>query len=353
MAATTAKPVKSAGKIPGSTLKIIAMVCMLIDHTAAVLFDRILISRGLLDAVNASDGGASFLSTGNTAVIYYADMIMRAIGRISFPIFCFLLIEGFMHTHDVKKYALNLGIFALVSEIPFDLAFAGKPFYLDYQNVFFTLFIGLVMMIFLQKIDSKAQKDAGAWQRANWKVSVGKLLVIVAACAVATLLKTDYSAMGILTIVLMYNMRKNKMYCIGIGCAVLTLLSLNEITCFLAMIPVHFYNGKRGLNLKYPFYAFYPVHLLVLFAIAAVLGVAGGGGVLKTDTPEGTLAARGLGPGGRPRTPRRTSRLTLRRAGGGSGVCAPIRRGNFLIYFLTSNGYPKSSSLRITSKFSG
>ena len=256
MAATTAKPVKSAGKIPGSTLKIIAMVCMLIDHTAAVLFDRILISRGLLDAVNASDGGASFLSTGNTAVIYYADMIMRAIGRISFPIFCFLLIEGFMHTHDVKKYALNLGIFALVSEIPFDLAFAGKPFYLDYQNVFFTLFIGLVMMIFLQKIDSK-------------------LLVIVAACAVATLLKTDYSAMGILTIVLMYNMRKNKMYCIGIGCAVLTLLSLNEITCFLAMIPVHFYNGKRGLNLKYPFYAFYPVHLLVLFAIAAVLGMAG------------------------------------------------------------------------------
>ena len=93
--------------------------------------------------------------------------------------------------------------------------------------------------------------------------------------AVATLLKTDYSAMGILTIVLMYNMRKNKMYCIGIGCAVLTLLSLNEITCFLAMIPVHFYNGKRGLNLKYPFYAFYPVHLLVLFAIAAVLGIAG------------------------------------------------------------------------------
>ena len=67
MAATTAKPVKSAGKIPGSTLKIIAMVCMLIDHTAAVLFDRILISRGLLDAVNASDGGASFLSTGNTS----------------------------------------------------------------------------------------------------------------------------------------------------------------------------------------------------------------------------------------------------------------------------------------------
>ncbi len=353
MAATTTKPVKSAGKIPGSTLKIIAMVCMLIDHTAAVLFDRILISRGLLNAVNASDGGASFLSTGNTAVIYYADMIMRAIGRISFPIFCFLLIEGFMHTHDVKKYALNLGIFALVSEIPFDLAFAGKPFYLNYQNVFFTLFIGLVMMIFLQKIDSKAQKDAGAWQRANWKVSVGKLLVIVAACAVATLLKTDYSAMGILTIVLMYNMRKNKMYCIGIGCAVLTLLSLNEITCFLAMIPVHFYNGKRGLNLKYPFYAFYPVHLLVLFAIAAVLGDGGGCGCLKNGHPECTCAAWDCALGHSPRRHRRTSGLTLRRAVGRSGFAAQIGVRFYLIYFLTSNGYPKSSSLRITSKFSG
>ena len=89
MAATTAKPVKSAGKIPGSTLKIIAMVCMLIDHTAAVLFDRILISRGLLDAVNASDGGASFLSTGNTAVIYYADMIMRRNRKDQFSDFLF------------------------------------------------------------------------------------------------------------------------------------------------------------------------------------------------------------------------------------------------------------------------
>ena len=273
--AASAKSGNNAGRIPGSTLKIIAMVCMLIDHTAAVLFDRILISRGLLDAVNSADGGASFLAAGNTAMIYYADMIMRAIGRISFPIFCFLLIEGFMHTHDVKKYALNLGVFALVSEVPFDLAFAGKPFYLGYQNVFFTLFIGLVMMVFLQKIDEKAHSEMGAWQGANWKVSVGKLLVIVAACALATLLKTDYSAMGILTIVLMYNLRKNKMYCIGIGCAVLTLLSLNELPCFLAMIPVHFYNGERGLNLKYPFYAFYPVHLLVLFAIAAALGMAG------------------------------------------------------------------------------
>lgn len=172
--------------------------------------------------------------------------------------------------------------------------------------------------------------------------------MIVAACTVATLLKTDYSAMGILTIVLMYNLRNNKMYCIGIGCAMLTLLSLNEITCFLAMIPVHFYNGKRGLNLKYPFYAFYPVHLLVLFAIAAVLGMAGLR-LFKNGHPEVHLR--------RPRTQSQTTQTHFRadiEAGGGrSGFAAQIGVRFYLIYFLTSNGYPKSSSLRITSKFSG
>ena len=241
----------------GSTLKLIAIITMLIDHIGAAVIARLLI---------AGQGSEMLYK------IYYA---MRAVGRVAFPIFCFLLVEGFFYTGSRKKYALRLFGFALLSEIPFDLAFSGKILEFGYQNVFFTLFIGLVMMIFLQKIDEKTHQDGTNWRGANWKVSIGKLLVIVAACTVATLLKTDYSAMGILTIVLMYNLRNNKMYCIGIGCAVLTLLSLNEITCFLAMIPVHFYNGKRGLNLKYPFYAFYPVHLLVLFAIAAVLGMAG------------------------------------------------------------------------------
>ena len=80
----TGKTVKNAGKISGSTQKIIAMVCMLIDHTAAVLFDRILISRGLLDAVNASDGGASFLSTGNFTSVFYRFYSSRC-HKGSFP----------------------------------------------------------------------------------------------------------------------------------------------------------------------------------------------------------------------------------------------------------------------------
>ena len=194
MAATTTKPVKSAGKIPGSTLKIIAMVCMLIDHTAAVLFDRILISRGLLNAVNASDGGASFLSTGNTAVIYYADMIMRAIGRISFPIFCFLLVEGFLHTHNRKKYGLNLFLFACISEIPWNFMFTNTWRY-EKQNVFFTLFLGYLAFCALEYF---------------WDNQRMQLVCVLALLTVSVFLKADYGWRGFVFLLIMYWFRNDK-----------------------------------------------------------------------------------------------------------------------------------------------
>ena len=87
---------------------------------------------------------------------------MRMIGRVAFPIFCFLLIQGFLHTHDVKKYAARLFAFALISELPFDLAFKGKIDF-SYQNVFFTLFIGLMTMIAFRWIEEHT--DWSGWQR--------------------------------------------------------------------------------------------------------------------------------------------------------------------------------------------
>ena len=95
-------------------LKMIAITTMLIDHVGAVLLPQY--------------------------------PILRIIGRIAFPIFCFLLVEGFMHTHDVIRYMTRIGLFALISEIPFDLLFYGRILDGTHQNVFFTLFIGLVML---------------------------------------------------------------------------------------------------------------------------------------------------------------------------------------------------------------
>lgn len=111
--------------VTGSTLKLIAIITMLIDHTAATILDRILIARSIGGLGNNNTQAAMDFMSDN-AVIYGVYMIMRLIGRIAFPIFCFLLVEGFVHTHNKWKYALRLGLFALISEIPFDLAFKSK-----------------------------------------------------------------------------------------------------------------------------------------------------------------------------------------------------------------------------------
>ena len=125
--------------ISGSTLKMIAIVTMVIDHIGAAVLARLLMVNGLgeLDQTNAD---AIMLWLSANGALYWTYTIMRMIGRVAFPIFCFLLVEGFLHTHDVKKYAMRLGLFALISEIPFDLAFSSKILEFNYQNVFFTLF---------------------------------------------------------------------------------------------------------------------------------------------------------------------------------------------------------------------
>ena len=110
------------------------MITMLIDHIGACVFER-----GLLLVDEIRNDAALFEMLRNT------DRILRLIGRVSFPIFCFLLVEGFFHTHNLKKYILNLGIFALISEPVYDLACAGTLFSLGQQNVLFTLLLGLII----------------------------------------------------------------------------------------------------------------------------------------------------------------------------------------------------------------
>ena len=132
----TLPPVR--GGVTGSTLKIIAIIAMFIDHTAAIVLERMI-----------------YMPKYASISLYGIYGVMRLIGRLGFPIFCFLLIEGLCYTKDVKKYAGRLFLFALVSEIPFDLGFAGKAFYWQYQNVFFTLFIGLLVLIVFRYVEGK------------------------------------------------------------------------------------------------------------------------------------------------------------------------------------------------------
>ncbi len=248
---------KKDGKkgISGSTLKLIAIIAMFIDHTGAIIIERML--------MEAMKEGTNLTMLAGLGTL---DMVLRLTGRLGFPIFCYLLIEGFQYTKNVWKYAGRLFLFALVSEVPFDLGFTGSPFYLEYQNVFFTLFIGLLVLIGFRL----AEEKTGGNRVIRILLS---LLVLAAGAGAAQLLKTDYAAAGVLTIAVMYICRRKKMLETGLGCAVLTVMNPIEITAFFVMIPVHMYNGKRGWNIKWLFYAFYPLHILLLYGVACALGL--------------------------------------------------------------------------------
>lgn len=247
--------------LSGSTLKIIAIITMMIDHLAATVLMRMLVQAGIWDVMQGADLNQMIAWMNENMVLYMSYSVMRMIGRLGFPIFCFLLIEGFQKTRNVKKYALRLGAFALLSEIPFDLAFHSKVLEFSYQNVFFTLFIGLLTMIAFEQIGKLDMHKAV-------KVILD-LLALAAGMAAAQLLKTDYAAIGIVCIMVMYLFRKRKVAQIIAGCVVF----LWELTAPLAFLPIGFYNGKRGLNLKYVFYAFYPAHLLILYLISVLMGL--------------------------------------------------------------------------------
>ena len=113
------------------------------------------------------------------------------------------------------------------------------------------------------------------WRKGMDKALVlgGDLLVLFLLMPLANFLRTDYSGMGVLTIAVMYALRTSRLGSMAAGCGVLTVMTLNEIWAFFTLIPVAKYNGERGLKLKYFFYAFYPVHLLLLWLVAYLMGL--------------------------------------------------------------------------------
>lgn len=235
-------------------LKLTAMATMLIDHIGAGILEYLIISANLS------------LETKNT--LLNIDQVLRLIGRISFPLFCFLLVQGFLHTRNKLKYAGNLLLFALLSEFPFDFMLSHT---LDFTslNVLFTLFIGLLTLWGIEKAKS------------NFLLIIP---VTLAGMAAAAFLSTDYSWMGILLIVSLYLFRQKPFLQCSVSLvlffgasvvryinsyesfnqAVLSQLS-SKYTLVLSFWMMYRCNGRRYLKKgKYLFYLFYPVHMLLL-----------------------------------------------------------------------------------------
>lgn len=232
--------------IPGSVLKWVAVISMFIDHCTAVLVE-------------------GSWSAGLRTVSYNQYLFLRGVGRLAFPIYCFLLAEGLLHTRDVKKYLLRLGVFALVSEVPFDLAFRRTFFTLNYQNVFFTLLFGLLGLAVWRWLTEKKDFRA-AW----WRQLLG-LVCIAAMAVVAELCNTDYGWQGVTVISLMYLLRTLPALRDLGSFSVLYLSSYLELAALPDVLLFRLYNGERGRQSKYFFYIFYPTHLLLLAGLRWLL----------------------------------------------------------------------------------
>ena len=217
-------------------LKVIACMCMFCDHFGDYYFDSV--------------------------------TILNYIGRFAFTIFAFQIVQGYIHTHNIKKYILRLGLFAVISQIPYMLfcyAHSGRWFEI---NVIFTLLFGLLVIL----VYDKYNKFVG-------------FTVCFALGIIAQVLHFDYGFYGVFVVFMFYLLRNKKIYMsllfiisviahyymrvIKYGVTLKYVFSGNQYsilmysTC-ISIIPVLLFNGKKGKDTKYLFYIFYPLHLLIL-----------------------------------------------------------------------------------------
>lgn len=247
-------------------LKLVAVFTMLLDHTASGILEYYLQYVPLDDDV--------------WELLYRINSDLRVIGRIAFPMFCFLLIHAFMHTHSRLKYAGNLLLFAILSELPFDFLFYdGIDF--AHQNVFWTLLIGLLMIWAIEAVNQTNIKMILKY--------AASLPVVAAGIKMSMVLNTDYAWTGVLLILGLYLFREKK----GLQCTIPfvvffiarvlrnvelgyysfgTQVIWNTFKLYWSIVISAFMiwrcNGKRYIGKdKYFFYAFYPVHIAIIYLI--------------------------------------------------------------------------------------
>ena len=211
-----------------TTLKVIAIVAMTLDHAHSTM--------------------------------YPGALWMTLIGRLTFPIMAFFIAEGAAKTSDKRKYVMRLFLFALISEVPYDLMQSGQIFDLSRQNVMFTLALGLISCFMVDNI-KRNEKQA---------LSV---IAILGAFVCALLLFCDYDISGVLLVLLFYIMRDEKSgkrdaLILGNGIATLIFSNFTQLAGFFALPLLGMYNGERGNGYKYLFYIFYPAHMLVFWFIS-------------------------------------------------------------------------------------
>ena len=217
------------------------------------------------------------------ATLLPAQEWLTCLGRLAYPIFAFLLAEGYAHTHDLRRYLLRMLAWALVSEIPFDLMYGGSVFYPYHQNVLWTFLLSLVLMALMDRC------------RVCFRPAAALLLCGLLGAlgfALGYLFMLDYYGVGVLMVLTFYGFRGQTWNCRLAQFICLYLLNVRllggyyyEVELFghtfewvqqgfalLAFLPIWLYRGRQGHHSK-PFryfcYAFYPGHILILYLLQA------------------------------------------------------------------------------------
>lgn len=235
--------------LSAATLHMLAMAFMLMDHLWATLLP--------------------------------AQEWLTCVGRIAFPIFAFMAVEGYFHTHNLKKYLLRMLIFAVISEVPFDLMYGGTWFYPVHQNVIWTLMMGLAGIHLMETVRKK---------KSTFVYILVSAIVVIVGGLLGTLSMVDYYGIGVLTVFIFYFFRGRKWWCLlGQMLALywvnvellgglmypIRLFGMEFELCqqglaLLALLPIWLYRGRQGYHSK-PFqyfcYAFYPIHMLVIVLV--------------------------------------------------------------------------------------
>ena len=229
---------KEKKNLTGTQLKWIALITMVIDHVGLVLVE-----------------------TGTS--LYW---ILRLIGRLSFPLYCFLAVEGFCHTRNVNRYLGRLALFAMLSELPFDLMnrrIMGSPDIMDMflegmkgQNVLFTLLLGLAALKGYVFFQNKGQQPLAVL----WCTAMGGL---------AWLLRTDYDWAGVALVCFLYRFRQEPVQKTVLGYVTLVLgVNVTEIPAVFSFLLMNRYDGRRGDDrFRWGFYVLYPLHMLILWLL--------------------------------------------------------------------------------------
>ena len=236
-------------ELTAAVLHIIAMTLMLMDHLWATLLP--------------------------------AREWLTCAGRVAFPIFAFMAVEGYFHTRSFKKYILRMLLFAVLSEIPFDLMYGGTWFYPVHQNVLWTFLLGLLGVWLMEQVRKKGK---------TWMYLLVCVLVVPAGLVLGTLCMVDYYGVGVLTVFVFYFLHGRKWWCFLGQLAALYWLNVELLGglmypvqlfgmefelcqqgfALLALIAIWLYRGRQGYHSKpfqYLCYAFYPVHMLLLVVV--------------------------------------------------------------------------------------